>query len=168
MNTNNSQSGSEVAVFAAGCFWGVELEFGAIPGVLATRVGYTGGQTNSPSYHEVCDGDTGHAEAVWIEFDPSQVSYEHLVREFFNLHDPTTLNRQGPDVGEQYRSAIFYQSPEQKEVAEKVVAELKASGEFDRPIVTQIVPKAQFWDAEEYHQKYLEKRGMASCHIRRK
>lgn len=164
----NTTSKSEVAVFAAGCFWGVELEFGKLPGVLATRVGYTGGQVNDPTYRDVCDGDTGHAEAVWIEFDPSQVSYEALVREFFNLHDPTTLNRQGADFGEQYRSAVFYQSPEQKVTAEKVVAELAAAGEFDRPIVTQIVPGAQFWDAEEYHQKYFERRGMASCHIRRK
>jgi len=165
MNTTNK---SEVAVFAAGCFWGVELEFGKHPGVLATRVGYTGGDLNNPSYHDVCDGGTGHAEAVWIEFDPSQVSYEALVREFFNLHDPTTLNSQGPDYGEQYRSAIFYQSPEQKATAEKVIAELTAAGEFNRPIVTQVVPAGQFWDAEEYHQKYFERRGMASCHIRRK
>lgn len=158
----------ELATFAAGCFWGVELEFGKLGGVLATKVGYTGGHQSNPGYYEVCDGDTGHAEAVEIEFDPTVVSFEFLVREFFNLHDPTTLNRQGPDAGEQYRSAIFYHSPEQKAVAEKVIQELEAVKEFDRPIVTQLVPAGVFWDAEEYHQKYFERRGMASCHIRRK
>jgi peptide-methionine (S)-S-oxide reductase len=163
-----SEMSRELATFAAGCFWGVELEFGKMPGVLGTRVGYTGGRTSNPGYYEVCDGDTGHAEAVLIEFDPSAVSFETLVREFFNLHDPTTLNRQGPDVGEQYRSAIFYHSPEQKATAERVITELTEMGEFDRPIVTELVPAGTFWDAEEYHQKYFERRGMASCHIRRK
>ena len=158
----------ELATFAAGCFWGVELEFGKIPGVSATKVGYIGGEKSSPTYYEVCDGDTGHAEAVEIEFDPSVVPYEFLVREFFNLHDPTTLNRQGPDLGDQYRSAIFTHSPEQRAVAEKVIRELTETGEFDRPIVTQVEPAMTFWDAEEYHQKYFERRGMASCHIRRK
>jgi len=165
---SNSEVKKEFATFAAGCFWGVELEFGQIPGVLSTRVGYTGGDRNDPTYYEVCDGDTGHAEAVLIEFDPTVVSYEHLLREFFNLDDPTTLNRQGPDIGEQYRSAVFYHSLTQKEITERVIDELGKSGEFSRPIVTQIVPAGKFWDAEEYHQKYLEKRGMASCHIRRK
>lgn len=164
----NNATNTQIATFAAGCFWGVEMEFGQIEGVLSTRVGYTGGDTSNPNYQEVCGGNTGHAEAVRIEFDPSQVSYEFLVNEFFNLHDPTTVNRQGPDVGEQYRSAIFYHSPEQREVAEKVIQELTAKKEFDQPIVTQLVPAGQFWDAEEYHQKYLEKRGMASCHVRRK
>lgn len=158
----------EFATFAAGCFWGVELEFGKIPGVLSTKVGYTGGQKANPGYYEVCDGDTGHAEAVLIEFDPNVVSYEFLVNEFFNLHDPTTLNRQGPDVGDQYRSAIYYHSPDQQAIATRVISELTRAGEFDRAIVTQVVPAAQFWDAEEYHQKYFERRGMASCHIRRK
>ena len=158
----------QIATFAAGCFWGVELEFGKMPGVLGTRVGYTGGKASNPSYYDVCDGDTGHAEAVEIEFDPSIVSYEVLVREFFNLHDPTTLNRQGPDVGDQYRSAIYFHSEEQKEVAEQVIKELTESGEFKRPIVTELRPAATFWEAEEYHQKYFERRGMASCHIRRK
>lgn len=158
----------ELATFAAGCFWGVELEFGKLEGVISTKVGYTGGQTSNPGYHEVCDGDTGHAEAVQIEFDPAVVNYEFLVNEFFNLHDPTTLNRQGPDVGEQYRSAIYFHSAEQEAVAKKVIGELSASGEFDRAIVTEVVPAVQFWDAEEYHQKYFERRGMASCHIRRK
>jgi len=164
--TENSRT--QTATFAAGCFWGVELEFGKIPGVLSTEVGYTGGATQDPSYDEVCDGDTGHAEAVQIQFDSAVVSYETLVREFFDLHDPTTLNRQGPDFGEQYRSAIFVHSDEQRKVAESVVADLSKSGEFDRPIVTQVVNATKFWKAEEYHQKYFERRGLASCHIRRK
>ena len=164
--TENSRT--QTATFAAGCFWGVELEFGKIPGVLSTEVGYTGGATQDPSYDEVCDGDTGHAEAVQIQFDSAVVSYETLVREFFDLHDPTTLNRQGPDFGEQYRSAIFVHSDEQRKVAESVVADLSQSGEFDRPIVTQVVNATKFWKAEEYHQKYFERRGLASCHIRRK
>lgn len=163
MNTN-----TELATFAAGCFWGVELEFAKHTGVLGTKVGYTGGHQSNPTYHEVCDGDSGHAEAVEIEFDPTQVSFEFLVRDFFNLHDPTTLNRQGPDVGEQYRSAIFYHSPEQKETAQRIIRELSEAGEFEREIVTQVMPAGIFWDAEEYHQKYFERRGMASCHIRRK
>lgn len=158
----------ELATFAAGCFWGVELEFGKMEGVFFTKVGYIGGRTENPGYHEVCDGDSGHAEAVEIEFDPSLVAYETLVNEFFNLHDPTTLNRQGPDFGEQYRSAIFFHSAEQEATAKKVIAELTNSGEFDRAIVTEVVPAGRFWDAEEYHQKYFERRGMASCHIRRK
>jgi peptide-methionine (S)-S-oxide reductase len=161
-------SNIQTATFAAGCFWGVELEFGKVPGVLSTEVGYTGGSEAEPTYYEVCDGDTGHAEAVQIQFDPGVVSYETLVREFFDLHDPTTLNRQGPDVGDQYRSAVFVHSDEQREVVERVVAELSQSGEFDRPIVTQIFPAGTFWRAEDYHQQYFEKRGMASCHIRRK
>jgi peptide-methionine (S)-S-oxide reductase len=161
-------SNIQTATFAAGCFWGVELEFGKVPGVLSTEVGYTGGSKAEPTYYEVCDGDTGHAEAVQIQFDPGVVSYETLVREFFDLHDPTTLNRQGPDVGDQYRSAVFVHSDEQREVVERVVAELSQSGEFDRPIVTQIFPAGTFWRAEDYHQQYFEKRGMASCHIRRK
>lgn len=163
MNSNR-----EIATFAAGCFWGVELEFGKHPGVFSTKVGYIGGHKVNPGYYEVCDGDTGHAEAVEIEFDPNVVSFETLVHEFFNLHDPTTLNRQGPDIGEQYRSAIFTHSAEQEAVARKVINELTESGEFNLPIVTQVVPAGRFWDAEEYHQKYFERRGMASCHIRRK
>lgn len=158
----------ELATFAAGCFWGVELEFGKMEGVLSTRVGYTGGAKDEPTYREVCDGDTGHAEAVLIEFDPNVVSYKALVEEFFNLHDPTTLNRQGPDVGEQYRSAIYFHSPDQQATAQHAIEELAASGELDAPIVTEVVPAGRFWDAEEYHQKYFERRGMASCHIRRK
>lgn len=158
----------ELATFAAGCFWGVELEFSAIDGVLATRVGYTGGRHTDPSYNDVCSGDTGHAEAVEISFDPHVVTYENLVNEFFDLHDPTTLNRQGPDVGDQYRSAIFTHSDDQAKVARQVIDTLVTNGEFDAPIVTEVLTAGQFWEAEEYHQKYLAKRGMASCHIRRK
>ncbi len=158
----------ELATFAAGCFWGVELEFSKIPGVLGTRVGYIGGTTSSPGYMEVCDGDTGHAEAVQIEFDPSIVEFGFLVNEFFNLHDPTTLNRQGADVGDQYRSAIFFHGDEQKQLAQRAIEELTMSGEFSRPIVTEVLPASTFWDAEEYHQQYFANRGMASCHVRRK
>ncbi|MBC8063199.1 MAG: peptide-methionine (S)-S-oxide reductase MsrA [Chlorobia bacterium] len=158
----------ETATLAAGCFWGVEFEFAKMDGVLKTKVGYTGGTTSLPGYHDVCDGDTGHAEAIEIEFDSGVISFGQIVEEFFNLHDPTTLNRQGPDVGDQYRSAIFYHSDEQKEIAQGIIAKLTKDGEFDRPIVTQLVPAGPFWDAEEYHQQYFAKRGMASCHIRRK
>jgi peptide-methionine (S)-S-oxide reductase len=161
-------SNTEIAIFAAGCFWGVELEFSRMDGVLSAESGYIGGRKERPTYHEVCEGGTGHAEAVRITFDPSQISYGRLVEEFFNLHDPTTLNRQGPDVGEQYRSAIFYTNPAQMAIAQAAKAQLAESKEFDNPIVTQILPADTFWRAEEYHQKYFEKRGMDSCHIRRK
>ena len=153
------------ATFAAGCFWGVEATFGQIDGVTKTEVGYTGGQTDSPTYKEVCTDRTGHAEAVQVEYDPAKVSYGALLDVFWANHDPTTLNRQGPDVGTQYRSAIFFHSPDQKEAAEASKKALDASGRFRRPIVTQIVPAVTFFPAEEYHQKYLEKRGLATCHI---
>ncbi len=165
---NHTNPKTEKATFAAGCFWGVQLEFSKMFGVLNTKAGYTGGHKQSPGYYEVCDGDTGHAEAVEIQFNSDVVSYEELVREFFKLHDPTTLNRQGPDVGEQYRSAIFYHSDEQKATAEKVIQEVEDSGEFVNRVVTQVLPADKFWDAEDYHQHYFAKRGMASCHIRRK
>jgi peptide-methionine (S)-S-oxide reductase len=152
------------AIFAAGCFWGVEASFARLDGVRATEVGYTGGDTDKPTYQQVCTGDTGHAEAIRIEFDPDAISFETLVRHFFEMHDPTTPNRQGPDVGSQYRSAIFFKSPAQEAIARKVVAQLKDQGRFRRPIVTQIVPAALFFPAEEYHQKYLEKRGIDACH----
>lgn len=148
----------EKATFAAGCFWGIEYKFGKVPGVVATAVGYEGGAVQQPTYKQVCTDRTGHAEVVQLEFDPSKVSFEKLVRIFYEMHDPTTLNRQGPDYGSQYRSAIFYHSPEQKAVAEKVTAELNRST-FKNAIVTQIVPTATFWPAEEYHQKYAEKHG---------
>jgi len=151
----------ETATFAAGCFWGVEHKLGKIPGVLSTVVGYTGGKTADPSYEDVCTGKTGHAESVRLTFNPSQVSYEELVRKFFEIHDPTQVNRQGPDRGTQYRSAIFYHDEKQRQAAEKVMAELGASGRFKRSLATELVPAANFYPAEEYHQKYLEKNGLA-------
>jgi peptide-methionine (S)-S-oxide reductase len=155
----------EKATFGAGCFWGVEVRFGQIPGVTETAVGYEGGSLQNPTYKDVCTDRTGHAEVVELDFDPSKVSYETIVKAFFELHDPTTLNRQGPDWGHQYRSAIFFHSPEQEATAKKVIEELTAAKRFSRPIVTEVVPAQTFWRAEEYHQKYLEKRGAVSCHI---
>ena len=154
------------ATFAAGCFWGVEATFREIPGVTSTRAGYTGGEFANPTYKDVCSSRTGHAEAVEVEFDPSKVSYEQLLKVFWENHDPTQLNRQGPDWGTQYRSAIFFHSPEQEQAARDSKEELQKSGQFNRPIVTQIVPAATFYEAEDYHQQYLEKRGLASCHIK--
>jgi peptide-methionine (S)-S-oxide reductase len=157
---------TEKATFGAGCFWGVEAAFAAIPGVTATAVGYEGGQLDHPSYKDVCTDSTGHAEVVELDFDPAQVTYEHLLDALFALHDPTTLNRQGPDWGKQYRSAIFFHSPEQQAQAEAKIAQLTAEGSFKpKRIVTQVEPAQTFWRAEEYHQRYLEKRGQASCHI---
>jgi peptide-methionine (S)-S-oxide reductase len=153
------------ATFAAGCFWGVEATFRQIPGVTATRVGYIGGDFKNPTYKDVCTDRTGHAEAVEVDYDPSKVSYEDLLKVFWENHDPTQLNRQGPDYGTQYRSAIFYHSPEQEQEARASKEALQKSGRFARPIVTQIVPATTFYEAEDYHQQYLEKRGLASCHI---
>ena len=155
----------EKATFGAGCFWGVEVEFGRIPGVTETAVGYEGGKTEGPTYKDVCTDATGHAEVVDLTFDPTKVSYETLVEAFFGLHDPTQLNRQGPDWGTQYRSVIFFHSPEQEATAKRVIERLTAERKFAKPIVTQVVPAETFWKAEEYHQKYLEKRGAVSCHI---
>ena len=154
---------TEQATFAAGCFWGVEAEFRQIPGVIATTVGYTGGRGERPTYEQVCSHTTGHAEAVLVEFDPAQVSYEELLDAFWRLHDPTQLNRQGPDVGDQYRSAIYFHSPEQ-EAAAKASREA-AQERFSKPIVTEITEAPEFWAAEDYHQRYLKKRGLASCAI---
>lgn len=151
------------AIFAAGCFWGVQFYFDQVPGVTATTVGYTGGTTEDPTYEEVCTHTTGHAEAVLAEFDTSKVTYETVVRQFFHMHDPTQLDRQGPDVGDSYRSAIFYVTDEQKQTAEKVKAELLTS--FKEPIVTEITPAGPFYRAEEYHQKFAEKTGRGMCHI---
>jgi len=153
----------EKATFAAGCFWGVEATFRATPGVTSTRVGYVGGSTENPTYKEVCTDRTGHAEAVEVTFDPAKVSYQQLLKIFWENHDPTTLNRQGPDWGSQYRSAIFFHSPEQEAAARASVAEAQKA--LKKPIVTQIVPAPAFYEAEAYHQQYLEKRGLAHCHI---
>jgi peptide-methionine (S)-S-oxide reductase len=153
------------ATFGAGCFWGVEEEFRKVPGVLATAVGYSGGKTENPTYEEVCSDETGHAEVVEVEYDPSKVSYDRLLDVFWNGHDPTQRNRQGPDVGTQYRSAIFFHTPDQEAAARASRERLEKSGRFPRPIVTEITPAGPFWRAEEYHQKYFEKRGGGSCHV---
>ena len=153
------------ATFGAGCFWGVEAAFREVKGVTATRVGYLGGTMKNPTYHDVCTDMTGHAEVVEVEFDPSTVSYEDLLNVFWSCHDPTQLNRQGPDVGTQYRSAIFFHSPEQEKAARASKEKLQASGRYKRPIVTELSPVSEFWMAEDYHQQYLEKRGIKSCHL---
>jgi len=155
----------EKATFAAGCFWGVEETFRTLPGVQDTQVGYIGGHRDHPTYEEVCASGTGHAEAVQVTYDPGAVSYAALLEVFFRCHDPTQLNRQGPDVGTQYRSAVFYHSREQEAEARATVDELDSAGRFPRPVVTQVVEAATFWPAEEYHQKYLHKRGGGSCGI---
>ncbi len=155
----------EQATFGAGCFWGVEETFRQTPGVTDTAVGYEGGTLETPTYRDVCTGTTGHAEVVQVTFDPALVSYDTLIDIFWANHDPTTLNRQGPDHGTQYRSAIFTHSPEQQVTAEASKEKWSASGRFRRPIVTEVVPAQSFYRAEEYHQQYLAKRGMASCHI---
>lgn len=152
------------ATFAAGCFWGVEDAFRQVKGVTSTAVGYIGGHTQNPTYKEVCTNSTGHAEAVEVEFDPNQVSYKELLAVFFQSHDPTQLNRQGPDYGTQYRSAIFFQDATQEGEAREAVAALGKSGIFKRPIVTQVVAAPEFYRAEEYHQKYFEKQGIRACH----
>jgi len=153
------------ALFGAGCFWGVEAAFRQVEGVLATAVGYSGGRKENPSYEDVCSGRTGHAEVVEVEYDPSKVTYEQLLDVFWENHDPTTLNRQGPDVGEQYRSAIFFLTPEQEAAASASKELLEKSGRYKRPIVTEITPASTFFRAEEYHQRYLEKHGLAHCRI---
>lgn len=155
-----------IATFGAGCFWGVEETFRQIPGVISTAVGYAGGATENPTYEQVCTDLTGHAEVVQVTFDPSIVTYKKLLEVFFESHNPTTLNSQGPDFGSQYRSTIFTESEEQKEEAGAAVALAAKSGQWgSKPIVTQIVPKAPFYPAEDYHQQYLHKRGLSSCHI---
>jgi peptide methionine sulfoxide reductase msrA/msrB len=159
------QDGLAQASFGAGCFWGVEATFREVPGVKETAVGYQGGKTKNPTYEDVCSHGTGHAEVVHVEYDPSEVSYAQLLEVFWANHDPTTVNRQGPDVGDQYRSVVFYYTPAQKQEAEKVKAELEAAKKFRRPIVTQILPAPDFYRAEEYHQRYLEKRGQRHCAI---
>jgi peptide-methionine (S)-S-oxide reductase len=156
---------TEKATFGAGCFWGIEVTFGQIDGVTATAVGFMGGKTENPSYEDVCTDTTGHAEVVQVEFDPQKVSYEQLLDVFWRSHDPTQVNRQGPDVGTQYRSAIFVHSPEQEETARRSKAEHERGGRFKRLIATEIEPAASFYRAEDYHQRYLEKRGLAHCTV---
>jgi len=153
------------ATFGAGCFWGVEEEFRKIPGVLATAVGYSGGKLDNPTYEDVCTDTTGHAEVVEVDYDPDRVSYDALLDVFWNGHNPTQLNRQGPDVGTQYRSAIFVHTPEQEAAARASKEKLQKSGRFPKPIVTEISPAQTFWRAEDYHQQYLAKRGLGSCHV---
>jgi peptide-methionine (S)-S-oxide reductase len=155
----------EKATFGAGCFWGVEAAFRQVKGVKATAVGYMGGSTERPTYKDVCTDRTGHAEVVQVEYDPSVVKYGELLKVFWQAHNPTTVNRQGPDVGSQYRSAIFFHSPEQEAEAKLSKDVLEKARGFGRPIVTQIVPAGTFWLAEDYHQQYLEKRGLAACHL---
>jgi peptide-methionine (S)-S-oxide reductase len=156
---------SEIATFGAGCFWGIEANFQRIPGVITAESGYSGGHVANPTYKDVCTDETGHAEVVQVTFDPEKVNYEKLLDAFWQMHDPTQVNRQGPDYGSQYRSAIFFHSPEQEAAAKKSKAALEASGKLRRPVATEITAAGTFWRAEEYHQKYLEKRGATSCHI---
>ncbi|MBZ5540341.1 MAG: peptide-methionine (S)-S-oxide reductase MsrA [Acidobacteriia bacterium] len=156
---------TETATFAAGCFWGIEAALRRVPGVLDAEAGYAGGRTENPTYQDVCTGETGHAEVVRVTFDPAQIRYERLLDVFWEIHDPTQRNRQGPDFGTQYRSAIFFHSPEQEAAAKKSKAALEASGKLARPIATEITLAGPFYRAEEYHQRYLEKRGAASCHF---
>lgn len=156
---------TELATFGAGCFWGVEVAFRNVPGVVNATSGYLGGTLANPTYQQVCTGRTGHAEVVQVEYDPAQVSYDQLLDVFWSSHDPTTLNRQGPDVGTQYRSAIFYSSEAQREAAIASKERQDRGGRFRKPIVTEITAATPFYPAEEYHQQYLEKRGLASCHI---
>jgi peptide-methionine (S)-S-oxide reductase len=155
----------EKATFGAGCFWGVEAAFREVKGVVSTAVGYMGGTLRDPTYEDVCTDRTGHAEVVQVEYDPAVVSYDDLLKVFWENHDPTTLNRQGPDTGTQYRSAIFFHTPAQEVAAKASKEALARSGRFKRPVVTEIVPAPEFWRAEEYHQQYLEKRGLAHCRL---
>jgi peptide-methionine (S)-S-oxide reductase len=156
---------TEIATFGAGCFWGVEAKFSQVPGVIEAVSGYSGGHTENPSYKDVCTDETGHAEVVQVTYDPAKVSFEKLLDVFWAMHDPTQVNRQGPDFGSQYRTAIFFSTPEQEAIARKSKAALDASGKYKRPIATEITAAGPFYRAEEYHQKYLEKRGATSCHF---
>jgi len=161
----NKKSKTELATFAAGCFWGVEYGFNKTKGVINTAVGYTGGNFKNPTYEDVCSDETGHAEAIQVEYDPAKISYKELLDIFWNLHDPTQWHRQGPDVGSQYRSAIFYHNSEQKKIAAASKEKLEKSGQYKNPIVTEIVPASAFYKAEEHHQKYWEKNKSFVCHI---
>ena len=155
----------ETAIFGAGCFWGVEAAFREVEGVVSTRVGYTGGWFDNPTYTDVCSGRTGHAESVEVTYDPAKVSYDQLLNVFWEVHDPTTLNRQGPDVGSQYRSVIFFRNSEEEAAARASKERLQGSGKHPRKIVTEITPASQFWEAEDYHQQYFEKRGVTHCRV---
>ena len=155
----------EEAIFAAGCFWGVQSAFDKLDGIMETEVGYTGGHTQNPTYESVCSDRSGHAEAVRVIFDPQIISYDALVRKFFDIHDSTIPNRQGPDIGSQYRSAIFYKDENQKKIAEKIIAELNEGGRFSSKIITEVSKASVFYPAEDYHQKYFEKRGGGMYHI---
>jgi peptide-methionine (S)-S-oxide reductase len=154
------------ATFGAGCFWGVEMSFRRLDGVTDAAVGYAGGHTENPTYHDVCGHGTGHAEVVEVEYDPARISYGDLVDAFFEMHDPTQVNRQGPDIGDQYRSVIFFHTPDQQDLAEQAKTRLEATDRYARPIATAIEPAPTFWRAEEYHQRYIEKHGGAGCSIR--
>ncbi len=154
---------TEKAIFAAGCFWGVQDYFDQIPGVIKTTVGYSGGNIDAPTYEEVSSDTTGHAEAILIEFDPTKVSYETLLKHFFILHDPTQYMRQGPDVGSQYRSAVFFLDEDQRATAEKYIEKIKP--DFDKEIVTEVTPATEFFNAEDYHQKFTERTGRGACHV---
>jgi methionine-S-sulfoxide reductase len=153
------------AILAAGCFWGVQFYFDQVPGVVETEVGYIGGHTKNPTYQDVLTHTTGHAEATRIVYDPKKVAYKTLLKQFFRMHDPTQMNRQGPDIGDNYRSAIFYKDETQKRAAEELIKQLDDSGEFNKPIVTSLEKAGDFWPAEEYHQKYTEKTGVGACHV---
>jgi methionine-S-sulfoxide reductase len=153
------------AILAAGCFWGVQFYFDQVPGVVETEVGYIGGHTKNPTYQDVLTHTTGHAEATRIVYDPKKVTYKTLLKQFFRMHDPTQMNRQGPDIGDNYRSAIFYKDETQKRAAEELIKQLDDSGEFNKPIVTSLEKAGDFWPAEEYHQKYTEKTGVGACHV---
>lgn len=155
----------EIATFGAGCFWGVESAFRQVKGVTDAAVGYTGGKLKNPTYKQVCTDRTGHAEVCQVTFDPSQISYEKLVTIFFKIHDPTQVNRQGPDYGTQYRTAVFFHSPEQEKIARAVKEQLQASGKYKKPIATEITAASDFWRAEDYHQNYFKKNGLPSCHL---
>ena len=157
-------SSMQKAIFGAGCFWGVELTFSKVEGVESTAVGYCGGSVSDPTYEIVCTGQSGHAEVVLVEFDPDKVSFDKLLDTFWSLHDPTTLNRQGPDIGTQYRSVIFFQDEDQAVLSKASKDKLQASGKYENDIVTEVVPAEYFYRAEEYHQKYLEARGLGNCH----
>lgn len=159
-----NKASKKEAMFGAGCFWGVQYNFDEVRGVVETEVGYAGGHSESPTYKSVCTGETDHAEVVHLRYDPTAVSYEELLKIFWENHDPTTVNRQGPDIGSQYRSIIFYYNSEQKELAEKSKEELNKSGKYRSSIVTEIIPASPFYKAEEYHQKYFEKTGQKVCH----